>query len=118
MGLNSAQILSTSGIQDVTTSRITTDFILEQNLGSLVKGLNLRGMLSLDNTFVENQRGINDANNGVQRKWINPETGAVIYNQTKDINTQLEFNESVRWLVVQVLLIIVLLTEGCSPSCN
>lgn len=97
MGLNSAQILSTSGIQEVTTSRITTDFSLDQNLGSLVKGLTAKGMLSLDNTFVENSRGINDANNGTQRKWINPETGAVIFREAKDINTQLEFQESVRW---------------------
>jgi TonB-linked SusC/RagA family outer membrane protein len=97
MGLNSAQILSTSGNQQVTTSRITTDFTVDQNLGALVKGLNFKGTLSIDNTFVENQRGINDANNGVQRKWINPETGNAIYKEDKDINTQLEFRESVRW---------------------
>ena len=97
MGLNSAQILATSGIQNLTTSRITTDFTLEQNLGSLIKGLTARGTISLDNTFIENGRGINDANNNVQRKWINPETGAVIFREDKDINTQLEFRESVRW---------------------
>lgn len=97
MGLNSAQILSTSGQQQVTTSRITTDFTLDQNLGSLIKGLNFKGSLSIDNTFVESQRGINDTNNGVQRKWINPETGSTIFKEDKDINTQLEYTESVRW---------------------
>ena len=62
-----------------------------------IKGLTARGTISLDNTFIENGRGINDANNNVQRKWINPETGAVIFREDKDINTQLEFRESVRW---------------------
>lgn len=95
--LNSAQILSTSGIQNVTTSRITTDFILEQNLKALVKGLSFRGNISVDNTFVEGGRGINDNNNGVQTKWINPETGVVTYSQIKDVATELEWTESVRW---------------------
>lgn len=97
LGLNSAAILSTSGQQQVTTSRVTTDFILEQDLSSLAKGLNFKGTISLDNTFVEDQRGINDANNNAQRKWINPETGAAIYQQDKDVNTQFEYTESVRW---------------------
>src|SRR5690606_8386611 len=77
--------------------RITTDFTVDQDLGAILKGLNFRGSLSIDNTFVEAGRGINDANNGVQRKWINPETGDAIYKEDKDINTQLEFRESVRW---------------------
>ncbi|MGV3706525.1 MAG: SusC/RagA family TonB-linked outer membrane protein [Arcticibacter sp.] len=96
-GLNSAQILSTSGIQDITTSRITTDFTLDQDLGMVLKGLNFKGTLSIDNTFVENGRGVNDANNGVLSKYIDPETGLVTYSQTKDAGTELEWRESVRW---------------------
>jgi TonB-linked SusC/RagA family outer membrane protein len=97
MGLNSARILSTSGMQQITTSRITTDFILDQNLGKLVKGLNFRGNVSLDNTFIENGRGVNDANNGTLSRYINPETGVITYSQTKDAATELEWRESVRW---------------------
>ncbi len=96
-GLNSARILSTSGMQEVTTSRITTDFTVDQNLGAILKGLNFKGTLSIDNTFIENGRGVNDTNNGTLSKYINPETGIVTYSQTKDAATELEWRESVRW---------------------
>ena len=95
--LNSARILATSGLQQTTTSRITTDFTLDQNLNSLVKGLNFKGTLSIDNTFVEAGRGIDDRNNGTLSKYIDPETGIVSYSQTKDAATELEWRESVRW---------------------
>ncbi len=96
-GLNSARILSTSGIQNVTTSRITTDFTLDQNLEAILKGLSAKGTISIDNTFIENARGINDTNNGTLSRYINPETGVVTYSQTKDAATELEWRESVRW---------------------
>ena len=95
--LNSVRIMSTSGQQQLTTSRITTDFVLDQNLGALLKGLNFKGTLSVDNTFIENQRGINDTNNGTNSKYIDPETGIVSYSQTKDPATELEWTESTRW---------------------
>jgi len=47
-GTNSAMLLATSGSEIITTSRITTDFILEQSLGMFVKGLSIRGNLSID----------------------------------------------------------------------
>lgn len=97
-GTNSAQILATSGEEMLTTSRITTDFILEQDLGVITKGLNIKGTLSIDNTFIENNRGINDVNNTTQRKYIDPITGAVSYAVDKDPSTQFAFQESVRWL--------------------
>jgi len=95
--LNSVRILSTSGLQTTTTSRITTDFTLDQSLNSLVKGLSLKGTLSIDNTFIEAGRGIDDRNNGTLSKYIDPETGVVSYSQTKDAATELEWRESVRW---------------------
>lgn len=95
--LNSARILATTGLQQITTSRITTDFTLDQNLSAIVKGLNFKGTLSIDNTFIENERGIDDRNNGVLSKYIDPETGIVSYSQTKDAATELEWRESVRW---------------------
>ncbi|MGF1923292.1 MAG: SusC/RagA family TonB-linked outer membrane protein [Bacteroidia bacterium] len=95
--LNSARILATTGLQQITTSRITTDFTLDQNLNAIVKGLNFKGTLSIDNTFIENQRGIDDRNNGTLSKYIDPETGIVSYSQTKDAATELEWRESVRW---------------------
>src|SRR5690606_4756368 len=62
--MNSAQVLSTSGVEYTTTTRITTDFSLEQDLDMFVKGLSVRGSISLDNTFVEAGRGVNDLYNG------------------------------------------------------
>ncbi len=96
-GTNSAMLLATSGSEILTTSRITTDFIVEQNLGMFVKGLSLRGNLSIDNTFVENGRGINDVNNPTRQKYIDPQTGNVTYTPDKDANTQFNFKESDRW---------------------
>ena len=95
--LNSVRILSTSGLQTTTTSRITTDFTLDQSLNSLVKGLSVKGTVSIDNTFIEAGRGIDDRNNGTLSKYIDPETGLVSYSQTKDAATELEWRESVRW---------------------
>jgi TonB-linked SusC/RagA family outer membrane protein len=96
-GTNSAMLLATSGSEIITTSRITTDFILEQSLGMFVKGLSIRGNLSIDNTFNENGRGINDVNNPTQQKYIDPQTGNVTYSPDKDANTQFNFKESDRW---------------------
>ena len=95
--LNSARILATTGLQQITTSRITTDFTVDQNLSALLKGLNFKGTLSIDNTFIENERGIDDRNNGTLSKYIDPETGIVSYSQTKDAATELEWRESTRW---------------------
>jgi len=95
--LNSVRILSTSGLQTTTTSRITTDFTLDQSLNALVKGLSVKGTVSIDNTFIEAGRGIDDRNNGTLSKYIDPETGLVSYSQTKDAATELEWRESVRW---------------------
>lgn len=94
---NSARSLAVGGIQYQTTTRITTDFTLEQDLGMLVKGLRFNGTVSMDNTFIESDRGVNDLYNDVQRKWINPETGAVTYKQAFDGVTNLDFQEGARW---------------------
>ena len=95
-GINSAQVLSTSGVEYTTTNRITTDFSLEQDLDMFVKGLSVRGSISLDNTFVEAGRGVNDLYNGVQTKWINPETGLPVYGQALD-GSRFDFAEGINW---------------------
>lgn len=95
-GINSAQVLATSGIEKTTTSRITTDFILEQDLKMFVKGLNVRANISLDNTFVESGRGVNDLYNNVQTKWIDPTTGLAVYGQNLD-GSRFNFVEGINW---------------------
>ncbi|WP_265715635.1 SusC/RagA family TonB-linked outer membrane protein [Sphingobacterium sp. InxBP1] len=96
-GINSARVLALSGTEYITTSRITTDFTLEQDLKFLVKGLNVRGTISLDNTFVEGGRGINDANNNTQSKWIDPNTGLSTYQIAFDGTNRFDFVEGINW---------------------
>lgn len=94
---NSARSLAIGGVQYQTTTRITTDFTLEQNLDMLVRGLKFSGTVSMDNTFVESDRGINDLYNDTQRKWIDPKTGAVVYKQAYDGVTNFDFQEGAKW---------------------
>lgn len=94
---NSARSLATSGIQYRTNAQMTTDFSLEQNLDAITKGLKFNGTVSLDNTFVEGDRGVNDLYNDVQRKWIDPNTGAVYYKQGYDGVTGFDFQEGIKW---------------------
>lgn len=93
---NSVRNLAISGVQYVTTTRLTTDFTLNQNLDMLVKGLNVTGTIALDNSFVEGDRGVNDLFNNTQQKWIDPVTGLATYTQTYDIN-RFDFQEGVKW---------------------
>jgi TonB-linked SusC/RagA family outer membrane protein len=94
---NSAQTVSLGGLHEITTTTITTDFVLEQKLDFITKGLSARGMISWDNTFVENERGINDMNTGVQTKWIDPETGAVTYKTAYESYDRFDYNPGNNW---------------------
>ncbi len=87
---NSAYSLATSGKEKRTTTKMTTDFILEQDLAMLIKGLRLKANLSMDYTFVENQRGLVDQYNDAQRLWVNPDTGEYVYKFDPDTGTGLD----------------------------
>ena len=94
---NSAENVSLGGTMTTTTTQITTDFALEQDLSFITKGLSARAMVSWDNTFVEWKRGINDLYNDAQHKWINPDTGEVSYKKSYDNNTGFDFMQGVMW---------------------
>jgi TonB-linked outer membrane protein, SusC/RagA family len=94
---NSVYFLAMSGIEKRTTTQLNTDFVLKQQLDMITKGLNFKATLSMDNTFKENGRGINDQYNDAQRKWINPLTGQVSYRQVTDPGTQLDYSDGIRW---------------------
>lgn len=81
---NSVQALARSGSKSTTNTQITTDFVLTQKLDFVTKGLKFTGKLSFDNTMVETDRGISDLYMDPQRKWINPDSGDVTYEQ--DVN--------------------------------
>ncbi len=94
---NSAENAATSGMAKNTTNSITTDFNLEQDLSFITKGLNLRGTISWDNRFEENNRGIADDFTDDHRMWIDPKTGEVYNNRTVDQNTGFDWVEEIRW---------------------
>ncbi|WP_265162804.1 SusC/RagA family TonB-linked outer membrane protein [Salinimicrobium tongyeongense] len=97
-GLNSVRILSLSGVEKETTARISTTFVLDQDLSMLLKGLKFNGTLAVDNTFIENDRGVNDLYNDAQQKWIDPETGEVTLAEGISSTTGLDFyNPGPRW---------------------
>lgn len=94
---NSVRTLALGGIEYVTTSRITTDFTLEQKLDKLTKGLSVRGTASFDNTFVEAGRGINDLYNASQGKYIDAMTGTVLTTLTYDTFTRFDYQDAKKW---------------------
>jgi TonB-linked SusC/RagA family outer membrane protein len=94
---NSAVAIALGGTQQITTTRLNTDFVLEQNLDFVTKGLSLRGMISWDNTFKENQRGINDLYHDPQYKWIDPETGIVNYKSAYEAYDRFDYTRGNEW---------------------
>lgn len=77
--INSLNVMANNGVRKTTTTRITTDFTLNQDLKAILSGLSAKGTFSFDNSFVS-QGGIND-NGNVMEKYINPATGAVTYSR-------------------------------------
>ncbi len=94
---NSAANLALGGVMTTTSTRITTDFALEQDLKFITKGLNLRGAVSWDNAFVEYNRGVNDLYNDAQQKWIDPVTGVATYKKEFENNNKFDFMQGVMW---------------------
>ena len=87
---NSAYFLATGGTEKRTTTKVTTDFILEQDLAMLTKGLKFKANFSMDYRFVEKSRGINDQYNDSQRMWVDPNTGEISYKFDPDSGTGID----------------------------
>ncbi|MBJ2167871.1 MAG: TonB-dependent receptor [Muribaculaceae bacterium] len=96
---NSVANIMTAGTMRMTNTRINTDFVLEQDLSMITKGLNFRGMISWDNLFVEGKRGIEDTSAYVF-KYIDPATGEVTnrndYDQTTGFDYRTQSNLALR----------------------
>ena len=95
---NSPQSVATCGYELTTTTRIFTDFALEQDLGFITKGLIARGTISWDNQFNESQRGIADQHQ-VKQGYILPEDGKMIWNSkcVTDSKTGFDYYEDRSW---------------------
>ena len=76
---NSAYLLANGGLRSTKTTQFNTDFAIKQDLGMFVKGLSLKGTVSLDNTFVA-QGGVNDTD--AQQQYIDPVNGLIVYKNT------------------------------------
>ncbi|MBB4045227.1 TonB-linked SusC/RagA family outer membrane protein [Bacteroides reticulotermitis] len=87
---NSIYSLAVGGKEKRTTTKMTTDFILTQDLAMLTKGLKFKTNFSMDYTFVENKRGLSDQYNPAQRLWVNPDTGEYRYQYDPDSGTGLD----------------------------
>lgn len=98
-GANPALNLAIGGSESKTTTRIATDFNLKQDLGKILKGLSANITFSLDNSFLEEFRGINNDNYVVKEKYINPLTGAVTIRNAPDQTTNFDFYEATNWTV-------------------
>ncbi len=94
---NSVKTTALAGVKKSMTNTITTDFVLEQNLDFLLKGLNARGNLSMDNQFAESGRGINDSGTNSQEMWIDPNTGVVYRSKDMDKTSGFDFVEDRTW---------------------
>ena len=94
---NSVTNLALSGEQSTTTTRINTDFTLEQDLSFITKGLKASALVSWDNVFVEASRGIDDRNHAAQYKYIDPVTGVVTYKQKPGGKNNFDFVETIAW---------------------
>ena len=94
---NSVTQLALHGEQSTTTTRINTDFTLEQDLSFITKGLKASAIVSWDNVFVEASRGINDLDHAAQYKYIDPVTGVVTYKQKPGGKNNFDFVETIAW---------------------
>lgn len=97
---NSVRNLATNGFHKLTDTRISTTFVLNQDLDMLLPGLGFVGTLAVDNEFREVDRGVNDANNALQLGWMNPATGEMQYKNNFQNTTNFDFyDEGARWSI-------------------
>jgi TonB-linked SusC/RagA family outer membrane protein len=94
---NSAYTLAVSGTEKESNTQLTTDFILDQDLKRITKGLTFKARVSMDYRFLENLRGINDLYHDAQRMWVNPNTGEIVLEHPINAGTQLDWQDGISW---------------------
>lgn len=96
---NSAAAFALGGVMKTMTTRLNTDFVLQQDLKFITKGLTAQATVAWDNVFVESSRGVNDKDNPAQYKWIDPDTGKETYLYSYDVATGFDYDPSDLWKV-------------------
>ncbi len=94
---NSVTNLALAGAEQRINTVLNTDFTLSQDLSFITKGLKFNGTISWDNSFSEQQRGVNDLYHDAQYKWIDPVTGEVTYSKLASSHTKFDFTETRAW---------------------
>ena len=94
---NSVTNLALAGAEQRINTVLNTDFTLSQDLSFITKGLKFNGTISWDNSFSEQQRGVNDLYHDAQFKWIDPVTGEVTYSKLASSHTKFDFTETRAW---------------------
>lgn len=96
---NSYESLSVNGIGYTTDDRLNTDFTLQQDLGFLLKGLNIQAKLAFDNAFREKSRGVDDTTDWENEihKWIDPDTGQEYTDISPDALYEFDFKNNNAW---------------------
>lgn len=97
---NSPRTIALNGSAKQNTTRITTDFVLEQDLKFLLEGLALRGSLSFDNSFQSSAQIVrDDANINVpQLTWIDPYTGQKQHKQPEESFNKFDYaDQAKKW---------------------
>ena len=94
---NSVEQLAMGGLYHSTSTAITTDFVLDQDLKFITPGLGLHAMISWDNRFLDTGHGISDLYNSPQHKWIDPATGIPQTETEWDKATMFDYNPGNKW---------------------
>ena len=96
---NSAEYLIAGGINTNTNDRLNTDFMLQQDLGFLLKGLRAHVRVAFDNSFGEGGRGVDDVNDWDPEnyQWIDPDTGIIYNSQEVDGTNKFRYQNNLSW---------------------
>jgi len=78
---NSIQAMSNTGIRNSRTTKINTDFVLDQNLNFVLDGLSAKATFSMDNSFIS-EGGIDDDDSNAYQKYIDKDGNEIIVTTT------------------------------------
>lgn len=94
---NSAENIALGGVTKTVTTRITSDFVLDQDFKFLLEGLKFHGSISWDNNFQSSAYEINDLYHDAQHTWIDPYTGKVSHSAPNEKYNSFDYAAGVKW---------------------